>query len=214
MKTFQTAIFDLDGTLLDTLDDLTDSVNHTLATFGYPVKTREEIRNAIGNGARLLIARSLPEGTSEERITEIHEAYHQWYAAHAQVKTAPYDGILPLLDELHRRGIRMAVVSNKGDAQVKPLVASYFPQIDLAMGERKDFGKKPCPDSVLDVMKQLNATPETTLYVGDSEVDVLTAQNAGITAVAVTWGFRDKELLSSHNPDYLIHFPLDLLELF
>ncbi|MBQ1965664.1 MAG: HAD family hydrolase [Clostridia bacterium] len=214
MKPFQTAIFDLDGTLLNTLDDLTDSVNHTLATFGYPTKTREEIRNAIGNGARLLIARSLPEGTSEERITELHEAYHQWYSAHSQIKTAPYDGILPLLDELRRRGIQMAVVSNKGDAQVKPLVKSYFPQIDLAVGERKDFGKKPCPDSVLDVMKQLNATPETTLYVGDSEVDVLTAQNAGIPAVAVTWGFRDKELLSSHNPDYLIDTPQELLKLF
>ncbi len=214
MKTFQTVIFDLDGTLLDTLDDLTDSVNHTLARFGYPTKTREEIRNAIGNGARLLIARSLPDGADEDRITEIHEAYHQWYSAHSQIKTAPYDGILEVLDSLRKKGIATAVVSNKGDAQVKPLVQAYFPQIDVAFGERKNIAKKPAPDSVLEVMKVFGACPETTLYVGDSEVDILTARNAGITAVAVTWGFRDRELLSAYNPDYLIDTPKQLLELF
>ncbi len=214
MTTFQTAIFDLDGTLLNTLSDLTDSVNHTLERFGYPPRTEKEIRSFLGSGARYLIARSAPEGVSEECIDEMLQEYLAWYTPHSQIKTAPYEGILQTLDELKRRGVALGVVSNKGDRQVKPLVKAYFPQIDFALGERDGIRRKPHPDSVLEMMTTLSANPETTLYVGDSEVDIQTARNAGIPAVAVTWGFRYEEELSIHNPEHLIHIPEELLSLF
>lgn len=212
MFIFKTAIFDLDGTLLNTLSDLTDSVNHTLAKYGYPLRTEKEIRRFLGCGSKYLIARSLPEGTPTETVEKVHSDYLAWYGPHSQIKTAPYEGIPKLLDALKEQGIKLAVVSNKGDAQVKPLTEKYFPQIDLAVGERSGIRRKPHPDSIFEIMKELNAAPETTIFVGDSEVDMETARNAGITAVAVGWGFRDKEELMPYSPAMFLNHPLDLLK--
>ncbi len=211
MGSFQTVLFDLDGTLLNTLEDLTDAVNHTLKAHGYPPRKKEEIRRFLGNGSKHLIRCSLPADVGDEALARIHGEYLTWYHGHAQIKTAPYEGIPELLNELKKSGIPMAVVSNKGDGQVKPLTAHFFPQIDLAIGEREGIRRKPYPDSIFEAMKTLDAQPSNTIFVGDSEVDLQTAKNAGIRSVAVGWGFRDKAELLKHTPDIFLDHPLDLL---
>ncbi|MBO5213834.1 MAG: HAD family hydrolase [Clostridia bacterium] len=211
MLFFKTAIFDLDGTLLNTLSDLTDAVNHTLQDFGYPPRTEGEIRRFLGNGSKHLLTKSLPEGTPPEQIETVHAQYLIWYDAHAAIKTAPYEGIPELLDALREQGVSLAVISNKGDAQVKALAKKHFPQISLAVGERPGIRRKPHPDSVFEIMKELNADPDTTLFVGDSEVDLQTAKNAGVIPVAVGWGFREKEELTPYSPKLFLEHPLDLL---
>ena len=211
MLFFKTAIFDLDGTLLNTLDDLTDAVNHTLDSYGFPRRTPQEIRRFLGNGSKRLITESLPDSVSAETTEQVHGDYLLWYDAHAAIKTAPYDGIEELLTELKKRNISLAVVSNKGDAQVRTLTQKHFPQVDLSVGERQGIRRKPAPDSIYEVMKQLNADPKTTILVGDSEVDLQTAKNAGVTAVAVGWGFRDKDELMQCEPDLFLNHPSDLL---
>lgn len=212
MLFFKTAIFDLDGTLLNTLTDLTDAVNHTLESFGYPLRTESEIRRFLGNGSKYLLTKSLPEGTPQEQIEIVHAQYLTWYDAHAAIKTAPYEGIAEMLDSLKEKGVSMAVISNKGDAQVKALAKKHFPQIALAVGERSGIRRKPHPDSVFEIMKELNADPNTTIFVGDSEVDLQTANNAGVIPVAVGWGFRDKEELMPYAPKLFLEHPLDLLK--
>ncbi len=212
MLSFKTAIFDLDGTLLNTLADLTDAVNHTLAQHGYPRRTQKEIRRFLGNGSKYLITKSLPENIPLETVEKIHEEYLAWYGPHSSIKTAPYEGIPELLDALKTQGIGLAVVSNKGDEQVKSLAEKHFPQISIAIGERAGIRRKPHPDSILEVMKELNADPETTIFVGDSEVDLQTAKNTGILPVAVCWGFRDREELEQNSPALLLEHPLDLLK--
>lgn len=212
MLSFKTAIFDLDGTLLNTLADLTDAVNHTLKRHGYPLRTQGEIRRFLGNGSKYLITKSLPENTESETVEQIHEEYLAWYGPHSSIKTAPYEGIPELLDALKERGIDLAVVSNKGDEQVKPLTEKHFPQISLAVGERAGIRRKPHPDSILEIMKELKADPQTTIFVGDSEVDLQTAKNAGILPVAVCWGFRDREELEPYAPVLFLEHPSDLLK--
>lgn len=212
MLFFKTAIFDLDGTLLNTLTDLTDAVNRTLEQFGYPPRTEREIRRFLGNGSLHLITKSLPDEVPEEQIQTVHAQYLTWYHTHSSIKTAPYEGISDLLDELKKQGVNLAVVSNKGDAQVKSLVQTHFPQIPLAVGERPGIRRKPHPDSIFEIMKELNSDPKTTILVGDSEVDLETAHNAGILPVAVAWGFRDKEELIPYNPVRFLEHPLDLLK--
>lgn len=212
MLSFDTVIFDLDGTLLNTLSDLTDAINHTLSIHGFPPRTQKEIRRFLGNGSLHLIASALPSGTDAGVVEQVHADYLVWYHSHAAIKTAPYEGICPLLDELKRLGISVAVVSNKGDRQVKLLTKKYFPQIELAVGERDGIRRKPHPDSIFEVMKILGSTPESTLFVGDSEVDLQTARNAGVRAVAVGWGFRDKEELTPYSPALFLNHPLDLLQ--
>lgn len=212
MLFFKTAIFDLDGTLLDTLADLTDAVNHTLKQNGYPLRTQGEIRRFLGNGSKHLITKSLPENTPPASVERIHGEYLAWYGPHSSIKTAPYDGILELLDALKAQGIALAVVSNKGDEHVKKLAETYFPQISLAVGERPAVRRKPHPDSILEIIRELKADPETTIFVGDSEVDLQTAKNAGIIPVAVGWGFRDKEELIPYAPALFLEHPLDLLK--
>lgn len=212
MIPFRTVLFDLDGTLLNTLGDLTDSVNHVLQAYGYPLRREEEIRRFLGNGSRNLIARSLPEGVDPQTAEKVHADYLAWYGPHSQIRTGPYEGIPELLDRLQEQGIQMAVISNKGDGQVKPLTEKYFPQIGLALGERVGIPKKPNPESVFEALRQLGADPSTAIYVGDSEVDVETAKNAGIPSVAVGWGFRDRDELLECKPDRFIEHPLDLLK--
>ena len=178
-------LFDLDGTLLDTLDDLMDATNHILAQNGYPTRTRQEIRAFVGNGARNLLAKAAPEGDADALLAQ----FQPYYAAHCQVKTRPYPGILEVLAQLVQR-YPVAIVSNKPDGAVKALCDELFPGIP-AMGERPDCPRKPAPDMVYRAMEMLGV--ERCIYIGDSEVDVVTAQNAGVPCVSVLWGFRDKE---------------------
>jgi len=182
-------LFDLDGTLLDTLQDLTDATNHTLAHFGCPVRTLDEVRRFVGNGARQLIRLALPGKENDPDVEEVLAYYQTYYAAPAQIKTGPYRGILEALEQLGKK-YPIAIVSNKPDGAVKALCADFFPGI-YALGESADCPRKPAPDMVFKAMNAVGA--QTCVYVGDSEVDVLTAQNAAVPCVSVLWGFRDRE---------------------
>lgn len=193
---YEAVIFDLDGTLLDTLDDIADGVNYALAAFGYPTRTKDEVRRFVGNGAVKLLERALPETVDAETFARFYAAYDKYYTAHSQIKTAPYFGILGLLRTLREHGIRMAVFSNKQDNAVRPLCASYFGDLlDYATGPTEDVPKKPDPKGLYFISDALRAQPQKVLYVGDSETDVLTARHAGFDCVAVLWGFRDKQVL-------------------
>ena len=182
-------LFDLDGTLLDTLEDLTDATNYALAQFGFPPRTVNEIRRFVGNGAENQIRLSLPEGVDPKWIGEVLALYKPYYTAHCQIKTKPYEGILPALKVLAEK-YPVAIVSNKPDAAVKTLCADYFPGI-FALGERSDCPRKPAPEMVFRAMEAIGV--EKGIYVGDSEVDVRTAKNAGVPCLSVLWGFRDME---------------------
>ena len=178
-------LWDLDGTLLDTLKDLADAVNFALQQFGYPERSIEEIRCFVGNGARRLIERSVPAGGDADAVFDTFRAY---YDTHCRIKTRPYDGIMEALQKLGEK-YPMAVVSNKPDSAVKPLCAEYFPSL-YARGESTDCPRKPAPDMVFKAMEAIGV--ESCIYVGDSEVDVLTARNAGVPCLSVLWGFRDR----------------------
>lgn len=196
MKHYSAVIFDLDGTLLDTLDDLADAVNEALVTYGYPKRTREEVRQFVGNGVRLLMHRALPGGEENPQFEEVLATFRTYYASHSQCKTAPYPGILSLLSGLRERGVRVAVVSNKFDAAVRDLCAHYFGGlVEVAVGESPEVPKKPAPDTVYRAMRLLGVAPADCVYVGDSDVDIRTAENAGIPCISVLWGFRDREHL-------------------
>ena len=181
-------LFDLDGTLLDTLADLTDATNYALGQFGYPERTMEQVRRAVGNGAANQIRKSVPEGTPEETVQQVLAVYKPYYTAHCQIKTKPYGGILKALEVLKEK-YPVAIVSNKPDAAVKVLCADFFPGI-FALGETPDCPRKPAADMVFKGMQAIGA--DRCIYVGDSEVDVQTAKNAGVPCVAVLWGFRDR----------------------
>ena len=182
-------LFDLDGTLLNTLEDLADATNYALNRFGCPSRTVEQVRRAIGNGAANQIRKSLPEGTPEETVQQVLEEYKPYYTAHCQIKTRPYPGIPEALEILTKK-YPVGIVSNKPDSAVKPLCADYFPGL-YAMGETPDCPRKPAADMVYQGMKAIGA--DRCIYVGDSEVDVLTAKNAEVPCLCVLWGFRDKE---------------------
>ena len=181
-------IFDLDGTLLDTLDDLLDATNYALTTLGYPTRTKQELRSFVGNGAKNQMRLSLPEGSSEQEIQALLETYKPYYDAHCRIKTRPYPGIGEALAVL-KGTYPLAIVSNKPDTAVKALCAEHFPGI-YALGETADCPRKPAPDMVYKAMRELGV--EKCIYVGDSEVDVITAQNAGVPCLSVLWGFRDR----------------------
>lgn len=194
-------IFDLDGTLLDTLDDLHQSVNVALTSCGYPTRTREEVRTFVGDGVAKLIERALPQGTSQENIATCLHIFKEIYASHCRDHTQPYPYILSLLSHLRDANISLAIVSNKFDDAVKALSSFYFGElVSVAVGEKENLGirKKPYPDTVFEAMSQMGADPSSTVYIGDSEVDIATAQNAHIPCISVTWGFRTRnQLLSS-----------------
>lgn len=196
-------LWDLDGTLLDTLADLTDGTNFALRQFGYPERTMEEVRSFVGNGARRLIQRAVPEGADVDAVLE---AFHTYYDSHCQIKTKPYDGILKALAELGEK-YPMAVVSNKPDSAVKPLCAQYFPGL-YARGESTDCPRKPAPDMVFKAMEAIGA--EKCIYVGDSEVDVLTAKQAGVPCLSVLWGFRDRDEIEKAGGTYFCDDPQKL----
>ncbi len=211
-----TYIFDLDGTLLDTLDDLTDAVNAALAAYACPKRSREEVRTFVGNGIRKLMERAVPEGDKNSGFPEIFAYFRRFYARHCCDKTKPYPGIIETLTKLRTDGAKIAIVSNKADFAVKRLAERYFPGlVAAAMGENEEAGirRKPAPDSVLAVMALLKSAPEETLYIGDSEVDVETAENAGLSCVSVTWGFKNRAFLIENGASILIDRPEELLEI-
>ena len=181
-------LFDLDGTLLDTLEDLLDATNYALGVHGFPARTLPELRRFVGNGAYNQMRLSVPEGTSPEKIQAVLDTYKPYYTDHCQIKTKPYDGILDALAILKAK-YPIAIVSNKPDAAVKALCADYFPGL-YALGETPDCPRKPEPDMVFKAMGAIGV--EKCIYIGDSEVDVLTAKNAGVPCVSVLWGFRDR----------------------
>ena len=207
-----TILFDLDGTLLNTLEDLKNSVNFALKKFGYSEKTLEQIRASVGNGLRRLIELSVPEGTSSETVDAVLAAMKLHYQGHCAVKTAPYPGILELLNQLKAAGFRMAIVSNKAAPMTEQLRQKFFAaQVPFAFGESAELRRKPWPDMPLAALKQLGSTAETSVYVGDSEVDVQTAKNAGIPCLSVGWGFRSAQELHEAGVSEIFNTPQELL---
>ena len=207
-------IFDLDGTLLNTLGDLRAATNHALEVRGLPPHSMEEIRQFIGNGIRLLICRAMPEGTPEAEIDAALDDFKAYYAAHIHDRTVPYDGIPQLLTALRKRGIKVAVLSNKIDSASQQLIEYFFPEkTDVVFGEHVGVPRKPDPTSCRMVMQQLGVQPEQVVYVGDSGTDMQTAKNAGLYAVGVTWGFRSKEVLLKYGADVLVHRPEQILQI-
>lgn len=211
-----TVIFDLDGTLLNTLEDLTDSVNYAMEKFGFPVHTIEEIRSFVGNGAPKLIERSIPQGTENPSYEAVLAAFKEYYAAHCEDRTNPYEGIMELLAQLKEKGCRMAVVSNKFDGAVKRLCKKYFGEyFEAAIGESADVKRKPAPDTVYRALRELSCDGSRAVYVGDSEVDIQTAQNASLPCISVTWGFRTEEQLRAAGAQerLMIRTPQELVPL-
>lgn len=195
---YQTVLFDLDGTLLDTLDDLTAAVNYALAAHGFPLRTKAEIRSYLGNGLRTTVRRAVPACTPEETAERVYQTLCPYYAAHALDATRLYPQAQAALDRLAAAGIRTAVVSNKADFAVQTLHKRFFAgRIALSVGEREGLRRKPAPDMVELVLSLLGADPEKTVYVGDSEVDAQTARNSGLRCILVDWGFRDRAQLLS-----------------
>lgn len=209
----KTAIFDLDGTLLYTLEDLTDSTNYALQKFNFSKCTVEQVRSYVGNGVYKLIERALPLGSENPDFQNCLETFKKHYKENMYNKTRPYDGIPEMLAELKKRNINVAVVSNKFDAAVKELCCKYFSNlVDIAVGESPDVKKKPAPDSVFAVMKHFNAAPDTCVYIGDSEVDIQTAQNAGIDCISVNWGYKDEFFLKANNAQVIVSSHDELLK--
>lgn len=195
-RKYDTVIFDLDGTLLDTLDDLTDSVNAVLAQHQMEPYKREQIRSFVGNGIRRLMLKAVPGGEQNPEFEQIFEEFREYYSIHCMDKTDVYPGIKELLEQLSEEGYRLAIVSNKADFAVKKLRDRYFKEsIHVAIGEREHVRRKPFPDTVYQALEELGTQCSRAVYIGDSEVDIQTAANAGIDAVIVYWGFRDRTFL-------------------
>ena len=212
--TNKTVIFDLDGTLLYTLEDLKDSVNFALSKFNYPQKNLEEIKNFVGNGVKVLMELSIPQGKNNENFNECLAIFKTHYAQNMYNKTKPYDGIIEMLENLQNLGFKTAVVSNKFDLATKELCKKYFAEkIEIAIGESENIRKKPAPDSIFKVMEILNSNKNSTYFVGDSEVDIQTAQNANIKCISVTWGYKDKEFLLKNGAKFLANSPKEILEI-
>lgn len=206
-----TVIFDLDGTLLNTLEDLKNAVNYALKEYGYSEKTTKEVRLAVGNGVAKLMERVLPQGISNQDYESCLNAFRMYYSEHLKDNTAPYPGVMELLETLKSYGYGTGIVSNKFDAAVKQLKEEYFAGlIEVAIGESADVRKKPAPDCVYKAMEELHCGKMTAVYVGDSDVDVATAHNAGLMCIGVTWGFRDRTVLEQAGADIIIDTPKEL----
>ena len=210
---FKNYIFDLDGTILDTLDDIANAVNYALDRMNYPTHTTDEVKSYIGNGIRMLIRRAVPKGTAEEDYEKTHLIFAEYYHSHLSDYTKPYDGITDVLDELKAKGCSLAVVSNKTDSAAKSVVKQFFgSRFDMVVGKMDCFPTKPAPDSVLYVMEKLGFDKNETVYIGDSEVDVQTAHNAGLPCIGVTWGNRDKEELVSNGAEFIANKASEILK--
>lgn len=212
MKQYDTYIFDLDGTLLSTLDDLAASTNYALRQHGMPEHTLDEVRWMVGNGVRLLIERATPGGASNPQFDSVFAAFRSHYVEHSLDTTRPYPGIMEMLTELKRRGRRIAVVSNKFYAATQELCRHFFGDtVEVAIGERENIRRKPAPDTVIEALRQLGVGPEGAVYVGDSEVDVATARNSGLPCISVLWGFRDRDFLTEHDATTFVTSPEEIL---
>ena len=208
---YQAVLFDMDGTVLDTLDDLCDSINHSLAEFSLPQVSREHVRQCLGNGAAFLVSHSIPAGSSPELEADVLAFYKPWYDAHCLIKTVPYEGILPMMQSLKEQGLRLAIISNKPDRAVQELSEVFFPGLlEFSVGESPSVRRKPAPDTVLTAAAQIGLSVDQCVYVGDSEVDLLTARNAGMDCISVTWGFRDEPQLLDAGAATLVHTPEEL----
>ena len=211
MMKYKAVLFDMDGTLLDTLTDMAAAVNHILSVHGYPLRTEEEVRAFVGNGARKLMERALPPDVTGDAFEALLEEYRQWYEAHACVKTAPYPGVPAVLAALRRAGVRCAVVSNKPDGATRELAARFFPGLP-AFGQQDGIPAKPAPDMVYHALAELGVEASAAAYVGDSEVDVALARNAKLPLIAVSWGFRGREALEEAGAALVVDDAATLLE--
>ena len=207
---YATYLFDMDGTLLDTLADLTAAVNHTLEQHGYPRRTIEQVRKGLGNGAAKLVAAMLPQGEETPGFADIMRDYRAWYQAHACVETCPYPGVPEMLERLRQRGCKVAIVSNKPHGAACELAERFFPGVPT-FGERPETPRKPAPDMVFHALAALGAGKENAVYVGDSEVDVQTARNAGLPVIGVAWGFRGREALAAAGAETIVDTAAELL---
>lgn len=218
MARYTLAIFDLDGTILDTLDDLADSVNIALCTNNLPARTKDEVRGFVGNGIRLLITRSVygcdePSAPDTTLLNRVHADFTAHYKQHCKDKTKPYPQIADVLQALRAAGVKTAVISNKADYGVQLLVAEYFPGLfDFAAGEREGIRRKPAPDALFEAARALNTDIRCAVYIGDSEVDIQTAQNAGIPCLSVIWGFKTAAFLRAHGATQIVSEPRALVE--
>ena len=209
-------VFDLDGTLLNTLEDLTDSVNFALNKFGYPTRTIEEVRTFVGDGVRVMMTRAIPNGLANPDFEACLTCFKEHYAKNMFNKTAPYDGVMEMLKHLKMNGIQVAVVSNKFDLAVKGLCKKYFGDlIPVAIGENEAEGirKKPAPDSVFKAIHEMKVRIENVIFVGDSDTDVLTAKNTEVDCIGCTWGFRDREILEKAGATYIVQKPCEILKI-
>ena len=211
---YDAVIFDLDGTLTDTLEDLKDSVNFALKNFGFPERTLDEVRSFVGNGVKRLMLQSVPCGTDEKTAEECLAVFKEYYKEHSLVKTKPYNGIVPMLSELKKQGIKTAVVTNKMNEAAQEIVSIFFDGlIETTVGQVDGIAQKPQPDGIFSVLEKLGASKDKAVYVGDSEVDCITAKNAGIPCVGVTWGFRDESVLRENGADYIISYPQEIFSI-
>jgi len=210
---YNTYIFDLDGTLLSSLADLAASCNYALRTNGMPERTLDEVRRFVGNGVKKLMERATPDGLQNPLFDKTLADFRRHYMKHNLDTTCPYEGVMPMLEELQRRGKKVAVVSNKFYAATQELCHHFFGDlVTVAIGEREDIRKKPAPDTVIEALRQLNATAEESVYIGDSDVDIDTARNAGMPCISVLWGFRDKDFLIEHGATTLVATPQEILK--
>lgn len=212
---YKLAIFDMDGTILNTLEDLADCMNYSLVKHGYPRRTLAEVRSFVGNGIRKLVERSVPEGVSEKEIEDIFDTFNGYYKDHCAIKTKPYDGIPEVIQELKNRGILTAVVSNKADYAVKSLCDDYFKELfDFSVGDKEGQRRKPYPDSVNSVLEKFKLDKSEAVYIGDSEVDLQTAKNAELDVIMVGWGFRDEDFIKNRGASFVLHKPFEILDFF
>ena len=209
---YKAVLFDMDGTVLDTLADLTNAVNHILAQYGMPQRTPREVAGFLGNGAARLLTLSVPAGTGEETVREMLAVYQPWYDAHCAILTAPYPGIVELMEALKKAGVKQAVISNKQDRAVRRLADEHFPGLlETAVGESESVRRKPNPDAVLAALREMDVAPEDAVYVGDTEVDLLTAQNAHLDCAVVGWGFRTEAQLRAAGAGHIFQSAEELL---
>ena len=207
-------IFDMDGTILNTLEDLKNSLNYVLQQAGYQTRTLEEVRTFVGNGIRKTIERALPSDIEEEKVDELFSLFMDYYAIHNTDNTKPYNGVIELLKELKHLGYKTAVVSNKQDSAVKSLCKKFFTGLfDVEIGEKENIAKKPEPDEVNEVLKILNIDRTKSIYIGDSEVDIQTAKNSKMKSIIVDWGFRDRKFLYEHGVEVIVSNPSEILNI-
>ncbi len=210
LHSYDTYVFDLDGTLLNTLQDLATSCNFALHSAGMPERTLDEVRWFVGNGVKKLMERAIPDGLDNPKFDSTYQIFRNHYLHHSQDTTQPYPGISEMLERLTDKGKSIAVVSNKFYAATQELCRHFFPQVKVAIGERENIHKKPAPDTVLEALRQLGTNRSHAVYIGDSEVDLMTAKNCNIPCISVLWGFRDRKFLIEHGATTLVESPKEI----